>query len=94
MWWAVNPDGYILYEIVQSRRDTRAAKRLLKRLSRKQDCPPKRLLMDELGSCAAVRRQIMPTIEHRSHKGFNNRAENPHLPLRRRERAIQGSRSP
>ena len=40
------------------------------------------------------RRQIMPAIEHRSHKGLNNRAENSHLPLRRRERAMQGFRSP
>jgi putative transposase len=36
----------------------------------------------------------MPTVEHRSHKGLNNRAENSHLPLRRRERAMQGFRSP
>ena len=38
--------------------------------------------------------QILPTIEHRSHKGLNNRAENSHLLLRRRERAMQGFRSP
>jgi putative transposase len=36
----------------------------------------------------------MPAIEHRSHKGLNNRVENSHLPLRRRERAMQGFRSP
>ena len=36
----------------------------------------------------------MPAIEHRSHKGLNNRAENSQLPLRRRERAMQGFRSP
>jgi putative transposase len=40
------------------------------------------------------RHQIMPAVEHRSHKGLNNRAENSHLPLRRRERAMQGFRSP
>jgi putative transposase len=49
---------------------------------------------DKLGSYAAARRQIMPAVEHRSHKGLNNRAENSHLPLRRRERAMQGFRSP
>jgi transposase-like protein len=33
-------------------------------------------------------------VEHRSHKGLNNRAENTHLPFRRRERTMQGFRSP
>jgi len=36
----------------------------------------------------------MPSVEHRSHKGLNNQAENSHLPLRRRERAMQDFRSP
>jgi putative transposase len=94
LWRAVDQDGYVLDEIVQSRRDTKAAKRLLKRLLKKQGCPPKRLITDQLGSYAAARRQIMPRTEHRSHKGLNNRAENSHLPLRRRERAMQGFRSP
>ena len=36
LWWAVDQDGYVLDEIVQSRRNTTAAKRLLRRLLRKQ----------------------------------------------------------
>ena len=51
------------------------------------------MITDKLGSYAAARRQIMPAVEHRSHKGLNNRAENSHLPLGRRERAMQGFRS-
>jgi putative transposase len=94
LWRAVDQDGYILDEIVETRRDTKAAKRLLTRLLKKQGCPPRRMVTDKLGSYAAARRQIMPAIEHRSHKGLNNRAENSHLPLRRRERAMQGFRSP
>jgi len=94
LWRAVDQDGYILDEIVQTRRDTEAAKRLLTRLLKKQGCPPRRMITDKLGSYAAARCQIMPAIEHRSHKGLNNRAENSHLPLRRRERAMQGFRSP
>ena len=93
LWRAVDQDGYILDEIVQTRRDTEAAKRLLMRLLEKQGCPPRRTITDKLGSYAAARRQIMPAIEHRSHKGLNNRAENSHLPLRRRERTMQGFRS-
>jgi putative transposase len=94
LWRAVDQDGYVLDEIVQTRRGTKAAKRLLKRLLKKQGCPPRRMITDKLGSYAAARRQIMPAVEHRSHKGLNNRAENSHLPLRRRERAMQGFRSP
>jgi len=94
LWRAVDQDGYILDEIVQTRRDTKAARRLLRRLLKKQGLPPRRMITDKLGSYAAARRQIIPGIEHRSHKGLNNRAENSHLPLRRRERAMQGFRSP
>jgi putative transposase len=94
LWRAVDQDGYVLDEIVQDRRDTKAAERLLKRLLRKQGRPPRRMITDKLGSYAAARRQIMPEVEHRSHKGLNNRAENSHLPFRRRERARQGFRSP
>ena len=94
LWRAVDQDGHVLDETVQTRRDTKAAKRLLRRLLKKQGCPPRRMITDKLGSYAAARRQIMPAVDHRSHKGLNNRAENSHLPLRRREHAMQGFRSP
>ncbi|WP_141211528.1 DDE-type integrase/transposase/recombinase, partial [Brucella grignonensis] len=42
----------------------------------------------------AARREVMPNVEHWSHKGLNNRAENSHLPLRKRERMVQRFRSP
>jgi putative transposase len=93
LWRAVDQDGYVLDEIVQSRRDTKAATRLLKRLLKKQGCPPRRIITDKLGSYTAARRQIMPSVEHRAHKGLNNRAENSHVPLRKRERMMQGFRS-
>lgn len=94
LWRAVDQEGYVLDEIVQSRRDIKAAKRLLRRLLKKQGRAPRRMISDKLGSYAAARLQIMPSVEHRSHKSLNNRAENSHLPLRRRERAMQGFRSP
>jgi putative transposase len=94
LWRAVDQDGYVLDEVVQTRRDTKAAERLLKRLLRKQGCCPRRMITDKLGSYAAARRQVMPDVEHRLHKELNNRAENSHLPFRRRERAMQGFRSP
>jgi putative transposase len=93
LWRAVDQDGYVLDEILQSRRSTKAAKRLLVRLMKKQGTAPKRIITDKLPSYGAARREIMPGVEHRSHKGLNNRAENSHLPLRKRERMMQGFRS-
>jgi putative transposase len=94
LWRAIDQDGYVLDEIVQSRRDTKAAKPLLRRLLKKQGVAPRQMITDKLGSYAAARRQVMPSVEHGSHKRLNNRAENSHLPLRRRERIMQGFRSP
>ena len=93
LWRAVDQDGYVLDEIVQSRRNTKAAKRILTRLLQKQGMPPKRIVTDKLRSYEAARKQIMPNVGHRSHKGLNNRAENSHLPLRKRERMMQHFRS-
>jgi putative transposase len=35
----------------------------------------------------------MPDVEHRQHKGLNNRAENSHQPTRRRERIMKRFKS-
>jgi MoaA/NifB/PqqE/SkfB family radical SAM enzyme len=74
--------GIVLDVLVQSRRDKRAAKRLLRKLLRKQMRPPRVVITDKLGSYGAAKREIMPGIEHRQHKGLNNRAENSHQPTR------------
>ena len=47
------------------------------------------LITDKLKSYAAAKREIMPGVEHRQHKGLNNRAENLHQPTRRRERIMK-----
>lgn len=90
LWRAVDQDGYVLDEVVQVRRDTKAAKRLLVRLLKKHGLAPKRIVTDKLRSYGAVKRDVMPAVEHRSHKGLNNGAENSHLPLRKRERGDAG----
>lgn len=69
LWRAVDQDGYVLDEIVQARRDTKAAKRLLVRLLKKQGLTPKRIVTDKLRSYGAAKRDVMPAVEHRSHKG-------------------------
>src|SRR5712671_21214 len=48
----------------------------------------------KLRSYAAAKREIMPGVEHRQHKGLNNRAENSHQPTRRRERIMKRFKSP
>ena len=67
---AVDQDRYVLDEIVQTRRNTKATKRLPRRLLKEQVCPPCRLVTDKLGSYAAARRQIVPAFEYHSHKAL------------------------
>ncbi|MCM8735371.1 IS6 family transposase [Azospirillum sp. A1-3] len=89
LWRAVDRDGFVLDVLVQSRRDAKAAKRLLRKLLKKQGLAPRVMVTDKLKSYAAAKRTIMPGVEHRQHKGLNNRAENSHQPTRRRERQMK-----
>jgi len=66
---------------------------LLIRLLRKQGLVPKRIVTDKLRLYGAAKREVMPDVEHRSHKGLNNRAENSHVPFRKRERMTLRFRS-
>jgi len=47
------------------------------------------MITDKLASYGAAKREVMPGVEHRQHKGLNNRAENSHQPTRRRERQMK-----
>ncbi|MBY3757047.1 IS6 family transposase [Azospirillum formosense] len=94
LWRAVDRDGFVLDVLVQSRRDAKAAKRLLCKLLKKQGRTPRVLVTDKLKSYAAAKRAIMPEVEHRQHKGLNNRAENSHQPTRRCERQMKRFKSP
>ena len=94
LWRAVDQHGVVLEEILQSKRDKRAAKRLLIKLMKRWGFVPKRIITDKLRSYGAAKREVAPGLDHWSHKGLNNRAENSHLPFRKRERVMQGFRSP
>src|SRR5918997_1020273 len=89
LWRAVDQDGFVLDVLVQSRRDKRAAKRLLRKLLKRQRRPPRVMITDKLASYPAAKGEVMPSFEHRKHKGLNNRAENSHQPTRRRERQMK-----
>ncbi|GAA2542099.1 hypothetical protein GCM10010398_31130 [Streptomyces fimbriatus] len=90
LWRAVDADGTVLDILVQNRRDTAAARRFFRRLPKKACSVPRVVVTDKLRSYGAAHREVMPSVEHRSHKGLNNRAENPHQPTRQRERAMKG----
>src|SRR4028118_2198383 len=84
----------VLDVLVQSRRDKRAAKRLLRKLLKRHCRAPRVMVTDKLGSYGAAKKELMPGVEHRRHKGLNNRAENSHQPTRRRERQMKRFKSP
>ena len=94
LWRAVDQTGTVLDILVQSRRDTQAAKRLLRKLLKRQCRPPRVMITDKLASYGSAKREVMPSVEHRKHKGLNNRAENSHQPTRQRERQMKRFKSP
>jgi putative transposase len=93
LWRAVDQTGMVLDVLVQSRRDKRSAKRLLLKLLKRQCRAPRVMITDKLPSYEAAKQELMPGIEHRQHKGLNNRAENSHQPTRRRERQMKRFKS-
>ena len=93
LWRAVDQDGFFLEVLVQSRRNAKATKRLMRKLLKGQGSAPRVMVTDKLRSYDAAKREIMPGVEHRSHKGLNNRAENSHQPVRRRERIMKRFKS-
>ena len=93
LWRAVDQDGVVLDVLVQSRRDQRAAKRLLRKLHKRPGRGPRVLITDQLASYPAAKEELMPGVEHRRHEGLNDRAENSHRPTRRRERQMKRFKS-
>jgi putative transposase len=51
------------------------------------------MITDKLASYGAAKKAVMPGVEHRQHKGLNNRAENSHQPTRRREHIMKRFKS-
>ena len=93
LWRAVDDEGTVLDVVVQSRRNTKAATRLLRKLLRNQGVKPTRIVTDRLGSYGAALKLL--GLKHLQDVGGrkNNRAECSHVPIRRRERKSQKFRS-
>ena len=94
LWRAVDDEGEVLDLVMQRKRDTEAALNLLRRLLRNQPVEPQSITTDGLASYPAALASL--DLLHLHRPGClreNNRAENSHLPIRRRERKQQGFKS-
>lgn len=94
MWRAVDREGEVLDMLVQKRCNKAAALKLLRKLLKNQGFLPERIVTDGLGSYPAAMKELGCLERH--HPGRlrdNNRVENSHLPVRRRERKMQRFKS-
>ncbi len=94
LWRAVDRAGLVLDILVQERRDQAAAERFLRRTLGSEEPEPRVVVTDKLASYVPALKRVLPRTEHRRHKGLNNRAENSHRPVRKRERVLQRFKSP
>ena len=92
-WRAVDDEGTVLDIVIQSRRNTKAAMRLLRKLLKNQGIKPVRIVTDRLGSYGAALKLLGLKHLHDVGERKNNRAECSHVPIRRRERKSQKFRS-
>jgi transposase-like protein len=93
LWRAVDQDGEVLDVLVQAKRDTRAAVKLMRRLLKRQGFAPRTLVTDKLRAYAVAVRELDLTAHHHQAKWKNNRIESSHVPVRRREHKMQRFRS-
>src|SRR4051795_2940312 len=93
LWRAVDHEGEVLDMLVQRRRDTQAALRLMRKLLKKQGFAPKSLVTDKLGSYGSAFRRLRLTCPHDRGRRKNNRARNSHQIVRRRERKMRRFKS-
>ena len=94
LWRAVDDEGEVLDCLVQKRRNTKAAVRLLRKLLKHQGIHPETIVTDKLASYRAAARELHLSDRHRPGRMLgNNRAENSHLVIRRRERKQQKFKS-
>ncbi len=93
LWRVMDDAGYELDVFLQKRRNKKAAIRFLSRLLNAHP-KPRVIVTDKLRSYTKPIRQMDKGVEHRSHKGLNNRVENAHQPTRRKEKCLIRFKSP
>src|ERR1700747_851934 len=93
LWRAVDAEGEVLDVLLQTKRNKRAALKLLRKLLKKTGFVLDKLVTDELASYHAATRDLGLANRHERGRTRNNRAENSHQPTRRRERKMQRFKS-
>ena len=94
MWRAVDKEGEVLDVLVQKRRNKTAALKLLRKLLKNQGAVPESIVTDGLASYRAALKVLGCADRHAPGRlRDNNRVENSHLPVRRRERKMQRFKS-
>ena len=93
LWRAVDSEGEVLDILVQSRRNKKAALKLMRKLLKKQGFIPDAFVTDKLPSYGAALNDLGLSKRHDFGGRKNNRAENSHLPVRQRERRMQRFKS-
>ena len=87
LWRAVDHEGEVLESYVSKRRDRKAALKFLKKAMKRYG-QPEVVVTDKLRSYGAAMKVIGNADRQETGRWANNRAENSHLPFRRRERAM------
>ena len=87
LWRAVDHEGEVLETYVTKRRDRKAALKFLRKLMKRYGSPTV-IVTDRLRSYGAAMKVIGNVDKQEVGRWKNNRAENSHLPFRRRERAM------
>jgi putative transposase len=93
LWRAVDQNGVVLDILVQSRRNSQAAKKFARKLLKGLEYVPRVIITDKLPSYGAAKKEILSGVEHCQHKGLNNQAENSHQPTRVREKVMRRFKS-
>ena len=93
LWRAVDSEGEVLDFLIQSKRNKSAALKLMRNLLKKQGFTPRVVVTDKLRSYAAAFSDLGLSARHEQRLRKNNRAENSHQPVRRRERKMQRFKS-
>ncbi len=93
LWLAVDCEGEVLDVLVQSRRNKKAALKLMRKLHKAQGFAPTAVVTDELQSYSAALGALGMKGKHITGGRSNNRAKNSHLPIRQRERRVQRFKS-
>ena len=87
LWRAVDHEGEVLESFVTRTRDRKSALEFLKKAMRRHG-RPETIVTDRLRSCGAALKELGRGDDREMGRWVNNRAENSHLPFRRRERAM------